>query len=93
MSQEEFKSIRITLSDEAFERLERIMKDATFRSYSSTIEECVRVVSDLMTEIYHVAGRRDTPDVNVNVNDQCRTFERFVSRMTRFTNRGVFPGE
>jgi len=90
---EEFKPIRITLSPEAFDRLERIMKDGSFRSYSSTIEECVRVVYELMNDISNIIGREGEPAEDFT---QAKAFQAFViiaTRMARFTNRAVFVKE
>ena len=88
---EEFKPIRITLSDEAFDRLETIMKDATFRSYSSTIEECIRAVYDITLEIYAVAGTKGDPPIDIPVKDLRDSMMRVIMRMHRFTGRRPIP--
>ena len=93
MPEDDFKSIRITLSQEAFYRLERIMEDAKFRSNSSTIEECIRVVYDLMREIYVVAGARDAPDVSASELQRSDSWDRIIMRMARFTGRSLQPPE
>lgn len=84
---EEFKAIRITLSQEAFDRMEKIMKDAKFRSYSSTIEECIRITSDIMDDIYLLAGERDAPMCNVEDKDLAETMRHTIIRMSRITGR------
>ena len=92
MSEEaELKSLRITLSEEAFDRLEQIMKDAKFRSYSSTVEECVRTIYDVMKDIRLIAGK--TGPVGQTVTDQQRyeLFTRVVTKMGRFTGTYVAP--
>ena len=87
MSEEEFKPIRITLSDEAFARLDTIMKDAAFRSYSSTIEECVRVVHDIIGDIWDVAGKRGDPTKQFSDADAAQALAKIITRMDRFTGR------
>ncbi len=91
MPEDDFKSIRITLSQEAFDRLERIMEDAKFRSSSSTIEECIRVVFDLIREIYVIAGARDGPAVNPDRSQRSDSLDRVIMRMARFTGRSLQP--
>ena len=80
---EEFKPIRITLSEEAFDRLEKIMKGATFRNYSSTVEECIRVVFDIIGEIYTVQGGQEKATVDPNA--AWMAYIRIATRMSRFT--------
>ena len=80
---EEFKPIRITLSEEAFNRLDKIMKAAKFRNYSSTVEECIRVVSDIIGEIYTVQGGREKATVDPNA--AWLAYIRIGTRMSRFT--------
>ena len=94
MSEEEFKSIRITLSHEAFDRLEKIMKGAKFRSNSSTIEECIRVLYDIMKDITSVIGKRGDPDVTWTDADAKMVFRMIITRMERITGRRlVSPSE
>ncbi len=91
MSEEpEFKPIRITLSEEAMGRLEKIMNEASFRSYSSAIEECIRVVDDISRDITNVLGKKGEPvGSTVSQTIGAYTFERIVARMQRFTGRDV----
>lgn len=93
MSEEpEFKSMRITLSDEAYTRLEELMKKAMFRSYSSTVEECIRAVYDLMTEINTATRTPDNQFRKMNSQMKAEGFSRFVIRMSRFTGiTMIFP--
>lgn len=88
---EEFKPVRITLSQEAFDRMERIMKDAAFRSYSSTIEECIRVVFDIVREIESTAGRKGDPEIDVPLEVRVESWNRILMRMGRFTERVLVP--
>jgi len=84
---EEFKPIRITLSEEAFDRLDKIMKDAKFRSYSSTIEECIRVVSDIIGDLRSVIGKKDDPFRPFDEEIAAEAFTNITVRMDRFTGR------
>jgi len=84
---EEFKPVRITLSEEAFDRMDKIMKDAKFRSYSSTIEECIRAISDIIKEIHIIAGERGAPEVYPSDQECIDSLNRIAMRMHRFTER------
>ncbi len=87
---EPFKSIRITLSEEATDILEKIMNDASFRSTSSTIEECIRAISDIISEMYLVLGQLEPgEESNLVINDEefVQSFQRIVMRLNRFTGR------
>lgn len=90
MSKEEpsFKSLRVTLSEEAFERLDDIMKRGSFRSYSSTVEECVRVVyeiiRDISTQIEETSKREDEGVSDEEMRDM---FLRVSTRMARFIGK------
>lgn len=86
---EEFKPIRITLSQEAFDRLNYIMKMASFRSNSSAIEECIRVVYDIILEITPVVGDKDEPFKPFIKDEVFQTFTNIATRLSRFTGRGV----
>lgn len=91
MSQDVFKPIRITLSEEAFDRMNYIMEHAKFRSYSSTIEECLRAIFDIIGEIHAVAGKKDDPDQVVDMLDIRDSWDRIIMRMYRFTSRRTGP--
>jgi len=82
---EEFKPIRITLSEEAFTRLDKIMKDAKFRSYSSTIEECIRVISDIIGDVKSLTDEVNGKIVTIHDDQMIDTLLRISLRMTRFT--------
>jgi hypothetical protein len=87
MSEEEFKPIRITLSEEAFNRLNAIMKAASFRSYSSAIEECIRVVYDTTLDIWEILGKKDAPVKDFTQTDVNHAFFTIAVRMERITGR------
>ena len=87
MSQEEpsFKSLRITLSEEALRRLDQVMKEAAFRSSSSTVEECIRVVYEIMRDLKaqeEFSRKRGGEFSDEEMRD---TFLRLTARMARFT--------
>jgi len=84
---EEFKAIRITLSEEARDRLAIIIGMAAFRSNSAAIEECIRVVYEIMRDIWVVLGEKDGPYKAFDVADAALTFNTIATRMTRFTGR------
>jgi len=84
---EEFKPIRVTLSEEAFGHMEEIMRDAKFRSYSSTIEECIRAVYDVINEIYRIGGVPGDPEIQPTAHDYTDSMIHIIIRMSRFTGR------
>jgi hypothetical protein len=86
-----FKSLKITLSDEALARLAEIVKNASLRSLSSGIEECIRVVYDVIDEVHSVTGRPTAPLTNPTVEEESDGFERISMRMARFTGRYLVP--
>ena len=47
-----FKSIKITLSEEAIRKLSGLRKGGSFRSDSATIEECIRTTFDISEDIF-----------------------------------------
>jgi len=86
---EEFKAIRITLSEEAFERLGKIMNTAAFRSNSSAIEECIRVVHNIIEDIWIVLGAKGAPPGSFTDQQAAYAFRTIAARMGRFTDRAV----
>jgi len=86
-----FKSIKVTLSTEALSRLNSIVNQASFRSFSSGVEECIRAVYDIMEDIYAVIGERDEPIIGISEFESARAFERIGMRMSRFTGRSITP--
>lgn len=89
MPEEEFKSIRITLSEEAFAQLEQIMNDAKFRSNSSTVEECIRTLYDIIGNLSLLIGKRGDPAVNWSNEDGLQVLYTIISRLQRFTGRHI----
>lgn len=85
--EEEFKPIRITLSQEAFERLEKIKNAAKFRSHSATIEECIRIFYDVLQDIHSVIGERGDPFTPFELNRAAEAFKTIAIRMERITGR------
>ena len=91
MSQElPFKSIKITLSQEALDRLDKIVKEASFRSFSSGVEESIRAFSDVLEEVKTVIGDEDEEDKAATDEQEARAFERIGMRVSRFTGRVLF---
>ena len=84
---EEFKPIRITLSQEAFDQMEKIMSKAAFRSYSSTVEECIRGIYDIIKEILILAGPPGSSPRRPTTREYTEAMTRVVVRMSRFTGK------
>jgi len=87
MSEEELRAIRITLSEEAFSCLDKIMKESSFRNYSSAIEECIRATYDVTDEITELVGKRGDPPVEVSDADCTGSLMRILMIMYRFSGR------
>jgi len=85
-----FKSMKITLSDEAISRLAWIVKKASFRSNSSGVEECIRVVYDLIQEVASTIGFEKGSHF-VSKEKQSEAFTRMAMRMVRFTGAQLAP--
>lgn len=86
-----FKSLKITLSEEALARLDEIVKKSSFRSYSSGVEECIRVVYDVMAEVHSVIGQPHAPLTTPTIDEEIEGFKRISMRMSRFTGRHLVP--
>lgn len=86
MSEHEFKPIRITLSDEAFTRLEAMMEKAAFRSYSAAIEECIRAMYDIKGDIEVAIETGKKVD-----EERCfHAFIKIATRMERIIGKQVY---
>lgn len=83
MSEERFKSLRITLSDEALARLKRIKERGRFRSYSSAIEETIRAMFELMP-IYSTAIKRRERKGQLSRDDLQYFFDQCMAFLYRF---------
>jgi len=61
-----FKSIKITLSEEALDMLEEIKRRGCFRSYSMAIEESIRALFDVLNDLdlgmRHAKDGKPIPD-------------------------------
>ncbi|MCJ7630836.1 hypothetical protein MUP77_00310 [Candidatus Bathyarchaeota archaeon] len=85
MSEEEvpFKSLKITLSDDVLEKLALLLRTGSFRSQSSTIEECIRAVYDVSLDM--VALLNTVPQAQTMLPAaQQEAFRRYMMRMMRF---------
>ena len=84
-----FRSIKITLSEEALNRLDAIQKQASFRSYSSSIEECIRVVYDMMNDVFNYLGTEDKA-VQLSAQEQVNGYRRDNADRNDY-NDGGYP--
>lgn len=87
MSEDEvpFKSIKITLSDEALDLLDKIKKLGSFRTTSMTVEEIIRAFHDVVTKIWlaekWAADKGKTP---IPADERLKVAEYIAVRLTRF---------
>jgi len=80
-----FKSVKITLSEEALTRLAELRKQGYYRSDSATIEECIRIVYDTAVDIAAIMARsRQREEKLVPVEIQAETLRGIGIRMKRF---------
>jgi len=84
MSGEEvpFKSMKITLSEDAIDKLGELVKMGSFRSYSSAVEECIRAVYDVSLDMGILF--KSTQGQILPPNAQQEAFRRYFLRLTRF---------
>ena len=86
MSEEEvpFKSIKITLSEEAIDMLTTLRLKGAFRSNSMTIEGCIRAIYEICGDIQtYLRFYRDKNEIVPNV-EQLSAYKRYVLRLARF---------
>jgi len=87
-----FKSLKITLSDEALDKLFKLRVNSAMRSDSATIEECIRTFSDITEDLYNVmdnAAREALSSNNstlkkLSVEQEANLFEKIALRAARF---------
>lgn len=86
MSEEEvpFKSMKITLSEEALDMLAILRKKGYFRSNSMTIEECIRAIHDISGDIRaHIVYYKGKGE-QVPPAEQLSAYKRYALRLARF---------
>ena len=80
-----FKSIKITLSEEAINRLAQLRSRGSLRSDSATIEECIRTIYDISIDIAAEVDRTIRGNQKfMPVHIQAETLRRIAIRMLRF---------
>lgn len=90
-----FKSLKITLSEEALEKLNDLRIGGSFRSDSATIEECIRVTRDIFEDvltqirIHKIPGKEElTP---VSESEHTELLRRIITRIGRFGKAMKLP--
>ena len=83
-----FKSMSITLSDEALEKLALLKQGGAFGSDSATIEECIRAVygmfEDTISEIDRAQKNNDGQVKTMDLGSQAEMLRRFLMLINRF---------
>lgn len=87
-----FKSLKITLSDEALDKLSKLRFTACMRSDSATIEECIRTFYDIVMDFYFAldTAAQDSLRTNASVireftkDEQNKILEKVALRTARF---------
>lgn len=83
-----FKSLKITLSEEAIDKLAELKQGGAFRSDSATIEESIRVTYAIMEDFLSEISRGDK-DKNgqlkpLSLELQAEMLRRVLLRVSRF---------
>jgi len=90
-----FKSMKITLSEEAVEKLNKLRQGGAFRSDSATIEECIRAINDMIDDLIFEFNIRKNQDPNTAVVNDTITAVNLVkliaSKLGRF--RKIYRAE
>lgn len=78
--------MKITLSEEALEKLGELRQGGAFRSDSATIEECIRVVKDLISDFQFEIGSymKNNPGKGIPQELQLELLRRIILRLSRF---------
>ena len=87
MAEEEvpFKSIKITLSEDALDMLDALRKVGSFRSYSMTVEECIRSIFDVSQDITgSIQHAREMGTKPISPIQQSVILQRLSLRLKRF---------
>ncbi len=91
-----FKSMKITLSDEALFKLGQLRQGGAFRSDSAAIEECIRAINSMIEDLlFEIA--RSPKDVSGNftqkwsIERQSEMLRRYLILMIRFTTNIKLP--
>jgi hypothetical protein len=83
-----FKSMKITLSEEAYEKLTILRQGGAFRSDSATIEECIRAVNGMIDDLIFEFDIRKGLNANTDGLGDTITavniVKLFVSKLGRF---------
>jgi len=90
-----FKSMKITLSEEAYEKLNILRQGGAFRSDSATIEECIRAVNDMLDDLIFELDIRKGQDASTaalgNTIASVNIVKLIVSKLGRF--RKIYRAE
>ena len=79
-----FKSIKITLSEEALRMLGNLRKRGSFRSNSMTIEECIRALHELSDDLGGIFQKSIDEDKPIPNEERRSAFKRYALRLARF---------
>ena len=83
-----FKSMKITLSEEALQKLCELRTGGAFRSDSATIEECIRtmytIIEDLKLEIRRLPKDKDGKPEIMALDRQAEILRRIGFMVARF---------
>jgi Arc/MetJ-type ribon-helix-helix transcriptional regulator len=79
-----FRSMKITLSEEALNMLESLRMTGSFRSSSMTIEECVRTIYDITRDITALTNIHRKNQKSFSNEVMLEAFRRYMLRLGRF---------
>jgi len=83
-----FKTLKVTLSDEALEKLALLRQGGAFNSDSAAIEECVRMIyamfQDTVSELERAKVDRTGQVETMDLGRQAEMLRRFLLMLNRF---------
>ena len=84
-----FRSMKITLSEEAVDMLDTLRKRGAFRSYSMTIEECIRAIDAVTTDLAALWSIYSPPEKQFPSRVLMEAFRRYSMRLMRFLDKDL----
>ena len=83
--EEPFRKIRLTLSEDAIEKIGTLKSEGYFRSDSMTVEECIRAIYDIVEDLKVSSGASRKKPILIDDQTASEIFGRIAIRLSRFT--------
>jgi len=79
-----FRSVKITLSEEALDRLAELRAIGSCRSDSATVEECIRTIYDIVIDVSSEMAIAREKKLVLSFAEQAELLRRVIVRIARF---------